>query len=109
MKQNKNSKKGKPAVGGLVGQSSGGRIENCHSEVKITINGNPEDIDVGGLVGRSEDTEIVNSSADAKVLFKGETQPSEPIFEIKPNFHGIGINLRALIKRIMLSRRKGSH
>ena len=106
MKQNKDSKKRKPAVGGFAGQSIGGRIENCHFEGKITINGNPEDIDVGGFVGRSEDTEIINSSANAKVSFADETQPSEPIFDIKPNFYGIGVNLRAPFMRIIAFLRK---
>ena len=100
MKQNKHHRKPKSAMGGLVGRSSGGRIENSHFEGKITINGNREDVDVGGLVGQSENTEIVGSSADAKVEFTDRTHSSESILELKPNFHGIGINLRALAKRI---------
>ena len=109
MKQNKSSKKPKPAVGGLVGSSSGGRIENSHFEGKIRINGNQKDVNVGGLVGRSENTEIVNSSANAKIEFANETEPSEPIFEIKPNIYGIGVNVRALLKRVLAFLRKSSY
>ncbi len=99
MKQNKDTKKPKPAVGGLVGQSIGGRIENSRFEGKITVNGNQEDVDVGGLVGRAENTKIVNSSADANISFAGKAQTTE-IFEIKPNIYGISVNLRALVKKI---------
>jgi hypothetical protein len=100
MKKNDNPPKHKQTVGGLVGRSVGGRIENCHVKGKITINGNPDNCNVGGLVGSSEDTKILNSSADVKVEFAGQTPQTEPIIELKPNFYGLGINLRALWKKV---------
>ena len=66
----KERKNQEPSIGGLVGRSKGGKIENCHSEGKITINGKPKDINVGGLVGQSENTEIINSSSKVKILFR---------------------------------------
>lgn len=75
MEKNRDLKKTKSAVGGLVGRSVGGRIENCHFEGEITIRGNPEGLDVGGLVGQQEETKIVNSSADAKIKFADEMHP----------------------------------
>ena len=98
------SAKTKGAIGGLVGQAVGGKIDNCHAEGKIIIKENPEDVNVGGLVGQSENTEILNSSADVKVEFESETNPSEPIIELKPNFYGIGVNLRVLFKKLGLKR-----
>ena len=100
MKKNSDPKKSKSAVGGLVGRSIGGHMENCHFEGEITIHGNPEDVDVGGLVGQSENTEIVSSSANAKVEFVDGVHPSEPMIELKPNLYGIGLNLRVLWKRV---------
>ena len=90
----------KGAIGGLVGRSDGGKIENCYAEGKIIINGNPEDVDIGGLVGQSENTEILDSSADVKIEFRNETSPNEPIIELKPNFYGIGVNLRAFFRKL---------
>lgn len=60
----------KPAIGGLIGHSVGGKITDCHFKGKITTKGNSKDVDVGGLIGRSENTEIVNSSADAEIEYK---------------------------------------
>lgn len=108
MKKSGDPLKRKSAVGGLVGRSIGGHIENCHFKGEITIHGNPEDVDVGGLVGRTEKTEIVNSSADAKVEFADETHPNEPIIELRPNLYGIGVNLRVLFKRTRAFFCKGS-
>ena len=109
MAKRDSSGKLKGAVGGLVGRSVAGKIDNCHFKGKITINGNPAGIDVGGLIGQSENSEIVNSSADAKVEFVNETKLSEPIIELKPNFYGIGVNLRALFKRVRAFFCQGSH
>ncbi len=58
------------SIGGLVGRMNGGRIVNCHSDVKITIEGDPERFDVGGLVGSMGDgSSITGSSANADVRF----------------------------------------
>ena len=101
--------KPKSAVGGLVGRSIGGHIKNCHFKGEIKINGNPEDIDVGGLVGQIKNTEIVNSSADAKIKFTDKMHPSEPIFELKPNLYGIGVNLRVLAEKVRAFFHNRSH
>ncbi len=103
------SGKRKGAVGGLVGRSIGGKIVDCHADGNIIIKGKPKDANVGGLVGQSENTEIVNSSADVKVEFENETNRSEPIIELKPNFYGIGVNLRALFKKVRAFFFQGSH
>ena len=66
------------AVGGLVGRSVGGRIENSSFKGKITVNGDSKDVDVGGLVGQSQDTEIVNSGADAEIERASERHLTEP-------------------------------
>lgn len=107
-KKDKSGKR-KGAIGGLVGRSVGGKIVDCHANGKIIINGKPNDVNVGGLVGQSENTEIVNSSADVKVEFENETNRSEPIMELKPNIYGVGVNLRALFKKIRALFFQGSH
>lgn len=63
------SKKSKKSIciGGLVGKSVGGRIENCHVSGKIIIDGVETDINAGGLVGHAENTEITNSTSDVDI------------------------------------------
>ena len=109
MNKNDDAEKPRPAVGGLVGRSKGGRIEGCHAKVEIRINGKPADVDVGALVGQSENTEIVNSSAEAKLELADEKRPDEPILMLKPNFHGVGLDLRAIWRRARRSFRKDSN
>lgn len=64
---NKNNNKKKPSIGGLVGHSEGGRIENCHFEGTIKIEGDAKSVNVGGLVGSSKDTIIVDSTSKANI------------------------------------------
>ncbi len=60
----------KPAIGGLVGRNYG-KVINSHFKGKITIHGNPEEMDVGGLIGAGgENSEVVGSSADAEIEYK---------------------------------------
>ena len=59
-------------IGGLVGKSIGGKIENCHASGKIIINGVEQDINAGGLVGKVENTEIINSSSDVQIIENGK-------------------------------------
>lgn len=54
-------------IGGLVGKSIGGKIENCHASGKIIINGVETNLTVGGLVGEAENTEIINSTNDVDI------------------------------------------
>ena len=108
MNKNDDAEKPRPAVGGLVGRATGGRIEDSHAKVEIRVNGKPADVDVGGLVGQSENTEIVNSSAEAKLEFADETHPGERILELKPNVYGFGVNLRPLWRKARPFFRKDS-
>ena len=65
------------AVGGLIGRSLGGCIENCSAKGKITVNGDSRDVDVGGLVGQSQDTKIINSEADVEIKRSSESHPTD--------------------------------
>lgn len=45
-------------IGGIVGQTSGAKLENCISKVNIT--GQPYEAYIGGIAGAVVDTEVIN-------------------------------------------------
>ena len=61
----------KPAIGGLIGESKGGRVTNSFFKGKITIKGKSQgEVDVGSLIGKAEDTKVNGSSANAEIEYK---------------------------------------
>ncbi|MGE7912492.1 GLUG motif-containing protein [Lysinibacillus xylanilyticus] len=71
-------------IGGLVGKAIGGKIDNCHVDGKIIING--EQGEYGGLVGSAVNTEITNSTSNVEIIINSEnvfTELKREVAQIK--------------------------
>ena len=65
--ENDMEKQAEIKIGGIVGESIGGSIENSNSEGQIFVEGKSNNVKVGGIAGSSKDTKIIDSKSNGRI------------------------------------------